>query len=674
MIRLKRVEIEGFRGFADEAALDLDADAVVIRGDNGTGKTSLVDALLWLVCGRLAHLEERVKTLRRSEDVVTNRFRPGGARVTLHVGVSGIDFVYTRLGDQRENELLVAGQGGAVVDADPEKHLAEAFGIRSGEELRRSVLTWGLLRQDAIRVALDETGGALHERLSGLIGLEQVSRFASAASDASTGLVRERTAARRARDNAESRAEEATRRVEVAEQAAGPPEAVAELFAAGLTRARARAEPFRLEWPDTVAPESLGGVREAVAAIGGALRDLAARQQELAQHPAHAEEVARAADAAMSSARRLVAETTERGPALVRLASAAMGLLGERCPVCEQPIDESSVRSHLKDVLSQAQTQVAEGEDAQRALTDAQAKLARAQDTLTQRRLAAERVQAAEARVRSALEAGSALVSLELPSLEPAAVDQAMRALGEAAEELAGLARAIAEASGPNIARLAEEADAANTDLALADGTVDGLELRCQRAKKLEHAAHDAAQAILEDALEALRPTFAEVFDRLHPNPAFTELRAKQDVLRNRNQIIPVVRDRERDIEANPLLVFSEGQLNVVALSYFLGMALNAREAALPFIVLDDPLQALDVIAILGFGDLCRQIREQRQLIVTTHDRRFADVLVRKLSPRESGETLLVHDFEGWTRKGPLVSSRRPDVVPVMRLLAQRAS
>jgi energy-coupling factor transporter ATP-binding protein EcfA2 len=106
----------------------------------------------------------------------------------------------------------------------------------------------------------------------------------------------------------------------------------------------------------------------------------------------------------------------------------------------------------------------------------------------------------------------------------------------------------------------------------------------------------------------------------------------------NKNQVVPVVRDVERGIDANPTVVFSEGQLNVVALSYFLGMAMNAREAALPFLILDDPLQALDVIAILGFSDLARRIREHRRLIVTTHDRRFADVLARKLSPRDTGE------------------------------------
>jgi len=75
-----------------------------------------------------------------------------------------------------------------------------------------------------------------------------------------------------------------------------------------------------------------------------------------------------------------------------------------------------------------------------------------------------------------------------------------------------------------------------------------------------------------------------------------------------------------------------------------------------------------------SFGDLCRQIREQRQLIVTTHDRRFADVLVRKLAPRDTGQTLLVHEFQTWTRDGPVIETSRPERETVIRLLQQRAS
>jgi len=62
--RLLRVELEGFRGFAEYQAVDLDADAIIVRGDNGTGKTSLVDGLLWLFTGELAHLTDRLPSGR----------------------------------------------------------------------------------------------------------------------------------------------------------------------------------------------------------------------------------------------------------------------------------------------------------------------------------------------------------------------------------------------------------------------------------------------------------------------------------------------------------------------------------------------------------------------------------------------------------------------------------
>jgi wobble nucleotide-excising tRNase len=120
--------------------------------------------------------------------------------------------------------------------------------------------------------------------------------------------------------------------------------------------------------------------------------------------------------------------------------------------------------------------------------------------------------------------------------------------------------------------------------------------------------------------------------------------------------------------------VFSEGQLNVVALSYFFGMALNAGDTMLPFLILDDPLQALDTIAVLGFGDLCRRIRDERQLIVTTHDRRYADILLRKLSPREDGVRLIVYDLEGWTRQGPSVHKSSPAPARIVSLVHQQAS
>jgi DNA repair exonuclease SbcCD ATPase subunit len=674
--RLTHLEIEGFRGFAERQSIDLDADAIVVRGDNGAGKTSVVDALLWVFVGELAHLAERVRGLRRTEDVVKNRFNPYGARVALTLGVDGVEYIVTRSGDQKNTHLqLQAGDGDLLDGAVAEARLSALFGIASPAELRLAVGTWGLLRQDAIRAALDAAGGALHERLSGLIGLERVSAFATAATRASDALIRERTAARTTYGRTQQRHTDALKRLEAARQAAGSPDDIARLVRNGLATIEDQLpEDVALVVPSAPDVEAVKALGIALATTLHALEQLQTRQRTLRAHSDDPEQLAARAEDAVAAAQAAAEESTARAPALVQLASAAMGLLGSRCPVCEQPIDPDSVREHLQEVLEHSKTLTAQAQASQDRLVRAQAELAQARRALEERRTALDEVARAHGHATEAIAEGASHVRIDVIDLDPLAVDRLVDGLGAPVGSLRDLYRTVNEASGAHVARAADEVEDAAVEVEAAKNQVSNLEDRCAKAKQLEHAAHEAARRILEHALAELQPIFAEVFERLAPNPAFTELLARQDVLRNRNQIVPMVRDPQRGIEANPLLVFSEGQLNVVALSYFLGMALNARDAALPFLVLDDPLQALDVMAILGFSDLCRHIRDHRQLIVTTHDRRFADVLVRKLSPRDTNQTLVVHDFHGWEPNGPLIETSRPAPQPVMRVLHGRAS
>jgi DNA repair exonuclease SbcCD ATPase subunit len=55
-MRLLSLELSGFRGFPLHQEFDLDADAVVVVGANGNGKTSLFDGILWALCGRVLRL------------------------------------------------------------------------------------------------------------------------------------------------------------------------------------------------------------------------------------------------------------------------------------------------------------------------------------------------------------------------------------------------------------------------------------------------------------------------------------------------------------------------------------------------------------------------------------------------------------------------------------------
>src|ERR1051325_6526462 len=86
MFKLKRLEITGFKSFADHTDLIFTGDGITsIVGPNGCGKSNVADAIAWVLG------EQRVKHLRGGEmkDVIfqgsRNRLPSGMAEVVLHL-------------------------------------------------------------------------------------------------------------------------------------------------------------------------------------------------------------------------------------------------------------------------------------------------------------------------------------------------------------------------------------------------------------------------------------------------------------------------------------------------------------------------------------------------------------------------------------------------------------
>src|SRR5579859_3987359 len=62
-MKIVSIELTGFRGFARTQHFDFDADAVILVGSNGQGKTSLLDGILWALTGRIPRLGSDDKLL-----------------------------------------------------------------------------------------------------------------------------------------------------------------------------------------------------------------------------------------------------------------------------------------------------------------------------------------------------------------------------------------------------------------------------------------------------------------------------------------------------------------------------------------------------------------------------------------------------------------------------------
>lgn len=79
---------------------------------------------------------------------------------------------------------------------------------------------------------------------------------------------------------------------------------------------------------------------------------------------------------------------------------------------------------------------------------------------------------------------------------------------------------------------------------------------------------------------------------------------------------------------ASALGVMSQGELNCLALSLFLPRA-SMPESPFRFLVIDDPVQAMDPVKVEGLARVLHRVSRHRQVVVLTHDDRLPDAVRR---------------------------------------------
>lgn len=700
------IEIEGFRGFAKRQRLELDASVIILAGPNGTGKTSFFDAVQWLLIGTLDRLEPW--RVRRNAEHVVNQYQaamgePATVSASLRIGDRRVEL--RRSGRYDHSQLEWRDEREALYERDAEHALSGALTPLGRMSLQRSLLSSGLLQQDVIRDVLEDKPAERYEQLAAILGLNAIAGFPAAARKRADRIAVDGESARQALAKLEEAARGTRERISSLRTRAAEAPDVTALRAQLDERIRAHAEVLQLrgELPLSSADAQELRIAAGVAAdtlvglLAAADPALAAVAAEPAPTPEKIESLRREADTVAQAAagareiateaERLYGEERQVSSQLSRLATEAIPLLGADCPVCGQEIDAEHVRAHLEHVIAEGSARLPE---LKRACDEAAADLAKRQANEEQ---AAKAVADAAARGERIAQArtqqdawrgriADALLELgerfelhqagELAQGDRAALEAARDALAEisrASGELVNAFGWVAETAAVS---------AAQTDLAEIEAQIEEGRERAAKAsatedeaRALQRAAVRAAASVTDGRFAVLRPVIQDIYTRLDPHPSFTDLRFSVEVYREKGIARPQVRDPERELNADPLLVFSSSQANVVALSAFLALSWAAGEDAMPFLLLDDPLQSLDDINALGFADLCRHMRARRQLIVSTHDTRLAGLLARKLAPRSDGQSTRFLRFVAWSRSGPLIDPSK--VEPQVDQGARRA-
>ncbi len=166
-MRLKRLEVRGFKSFADRTEFDFKSDLTGIVGPNGCGKSNVVDALKWVLG------DQRAKSLRGAEmtDVIfkgaEGRDAMPVAEVTVHLeddngllGERSEVRIGRRLTRDKESDYLIDG---APVRLKDVRDLLLDTGLGVGAY---SVMEQG--RIDAVLSANPESRRAIFEEAAGI--------------------------------------------------------------------------------------------------------------------------------------------------------------------------------------------------------------------------------------------------------------------------------------------------------------------------------------------------------------------------------------------------------------------------------------------------------------------------------------------------------------------------
>lgn len=396
-------------------------------------------------------------------------------------------------------------------------------------------------------------------------------------------------------------------------------------------------------------------------------------QQQLSKQLDEQRQALAAAQGAAAKERERLIQQREVNEELRSLAVLALRHLDEKCPVCEQEYPVEETRQRLERLVAEAPPEEQPVVFDVDALAERVAALEHSLSALAATLAESERAIAEERVWRDELVRRLAELELDAQAT-PADLDKLVAKLSQRASAMSdfysrGEAIALAVAGASEAAQRAELGEQLVSAEQIADERRRILSVHeeaGEAATTILEATRTASRELVDARVSRIEPLVARIYARMDPHPAFTDVSLGTSYKGGRGRIRPLVTDPSAGLkDRDPYTLFSSSQLNALAVSFFLGLNLGTREAPLQVVMLDDPLQSLDDVNLLGLVDTLRRTKALRQLIVSTHDRRFTNLLQRKLRPVGDDGRTCVYSFSDWSENGPVIETDEVRTEPV---------
>jgi energy-coupling factor transporter ATP-binding protein EcfA2 len=582
--KLHRLGMHAFRGVPSEMTVDFGkGESTVVYGDNGTGKSTIADALEWYFTGDIELLSHE-----------------GRQHAVRYVGGDG--------GGVTSVEVLTSGTlGGKVVF--PDERTPDMF-----RSLRRETF---LLRGRTLADFINKTKTEKWKALVEILGLDAIENL--------------REDLQRARNDLRKAAKAAEEEVRVYRRAlSGGAETVTE--EAVLTNLQQICGMLGVSPPQSlhqvVDPSWITAAVGASSSVGAS----SDREKLLADIKAlAAPEFDKRVFAAWNT---LVASERARllpRASLMREAKQlfeARSLEAGHCPLCGQKVDQKALAQRIESALVEMMEATRDLERFRDPILEQEDGLESAHDL---RRGIYDRAQAAEleippvpalpdARIRDQVEALAA-VDIDAIATHLADVRRWDKAAAKLARHLSPPEPSTRDSQLMMLAALCQQINAWHH--------AEKKDARAERALGLAEAVFDAYQRKqkedLGDLLQQISGRVAKIYSALHPDEDLDAVSIEPWTAKGVELAIDFYGSRQRP----PHGVLSESHLNSLAIALFLAMAASFNEK-LGFLILDDVINSFDVEHRGRLAELLADGFADWQLIVLTHDQQFFEHLSRR--------------------------------------------
>lgn len=647
-MRIKYVELAGFRGFRKPTRIDFAPGFVVLTGRNGAGKSTVLDAIDFVLTGTIDKFQN------------TNS-KAGG--LLSHIWWMGEEsaaerYVRVAFSDESGREFVVSRTPDHPLAPNLDEVGAYLCSSKMGEHWERTLVETSLIRDETItKLSIDLPGQGRFEMVRAAIGSmggpdwsTRAAAILTAAKEAKAvqdeRLVKSRADLGRALSSLTEARSAADRQPDVAEAEASITRLAPDidLSAPDVTEKMRRRLAERKQ--SIAILSSL--VTRAEAASAEAVRLISSDEEE--RHKAaefKLEELTareRVAVEELSLARSM--DNAEReadrfASSMISLLNHGeeIGLIDGHCPLCD------AVRSNAEfaSSVAAARKRLSDGSGnsvlvrerlsrAETAMQDLTTRLDAARSEVTALRSSRERNQ------QELNELNRAFAALKF-SADASNPDEARHQVLILQEEVAELEHALfileASAAFDRVATLEARVETLRSQLEEEEERSTNTEKALDSAKLIDNAAKSVANQVINEQFDTVMPLLKELFKRLRPHAEWREIEP------DFGGKVRATLDFTVGEGKNPQFLFSSGQRRAAGLAFLLAIHLSRPWAKLQTLMLDDPVQHIDDFRALNLVEVLTAIRKlNRQVVVAVEDPLLADLLCRRLrsTPDQGGK------------------------------------